>query len=48
MKIAHINMFYLHIFGMLKISVNNIKKSKNYDWEIIYKKYMQEYEGLLK
>jgi len=31
-----------------KISVNNIKKSKNYDWEIIYKRYMQEYEGLLK
>ena len=31
-----------------KISENNIKKSKNYDWDIIYKKYMSEYEKLLK
>jgi glycosyltransferase involved in cell wall biosynthesis len=30
-----------------KISKTNFKKSKNYDWDIIYKKYMQEYEKLL-
>ena len=31
-----------------KISVNNIRKSKQYDWDIIYKKYMKEYEDLIK
>lgn len=31
-----------------KISENNLKKSKNYDWDDIYKKYMQEYKKLLK
>ena len=30
-----------------EISKNNIKKSVNYDWDIIYKEYMNEYEGLL-
>ncbi|MCK9596953.1 glycosyltransferase family 4 protein [Candidatus Pacearchaeota archaeon] len=30
-----------------KISQNNIKKSKNYNWDDIYKKYMGEYEKLL-
>lgn len=29
-----------------KISKNNFKKSKNYDWDIIYKKYINEYEKL--
>ncbi|MEK6842387.1 MAG: glycosyltransferase family 4 protein, partial [Nanoarchaeota archaeon] len=31
-----------------KISLNNIKKSKNYDWDMIYKRYMEEYLNLLK
>ncbi len=31
-----------------QISKNNIKKSKGYDWDDIYKKYMREYEKLLK
>ncbi|MBI2043084.1 glycosyltransferase family 4 protein [Candidatus Pacearchaeota archaeon] len=31
-----------------KISENNIKKSKNYDWDLIYKRYMAEYYNLLK
>lgn len=31
-----------------KMSENNIKKSKNYDWDIIYQKYMEEYKELLK
>jgi glycosyltransferase involved in cell wall biosynthesis len=31
-----------------KISENNFKKSKNYDWDDIYKKYMNEYKKLLK
>ncbi|VVB83561.1 Trehalose synthase [uncultured archaeon] len=31
-----------------KISKNNIVKSKDYSWEDIYKKYMGEYEKLLK
>jgi glycosyltransferase involved in cell wall biosynthesis len=30
-----------------KISANNFKKSKNYDWDDIYKKYMEEYKKLL-
>ncbi len=30
-----------------KISKNNTKKSKNYDWDLIYKRYMGEYENLL-
>ena len=30
-----------------KMSKNNIEKSKNYDWDLIYKKYMKEYEELL-
>ncbi len=29
------------------ISKNNIKKSKSYDWDLIYKKYMEEYKTLL-
>lgn len=29
-----------------KISLNNIKKSKKYDWDLIYKKYMDEYSNL--
>jgi len=29
------------------ISLNNIKKARNYDWDLIYKKYMKEYENLL-
>ncbi len=31
-----------------KISENNLKKSKNYDWDDIYKRYMKEYKKLLK
>lgn len=31
-----------------EISKNNFKKSKNFDWDDIYKKYMKEYEELLK
>lgn len=31
-----------------KMSKNNLKKSKNYDWDGIYKRYMGEYEALLK
>ncbi len=31
-----------------QISENNFEKAKNYDWDIIYKKYMREYEKLLK
>ena len=31
-----------------KISKNNIKKAKDHDWDIIYKRYMKEYEALLK
>lgn len=31
-----------------EISINNIKKSVNYDWDIIYKEYMKEYERLIK
>lgn len=31
-----------------KISANNFKKSKDYDWDDIYKKYMEEYKKLLK
>jgi glycosyltransferase involved in cell wall biosynthesis len=31
-----------------KISKNNMKKSKGFDWDLIYKKYMNEYEELLK
>lgn len=30
-----------------KISKNNIKKSKNYDWDLIHKRYMEEYEPLM-
>jgi glycosyltransferase involved in cell wall biosynthesis len=30
-----------------KISENNFKKSKNYDWDDIYKEYMKEYNHLL-
>ena len=31
-----------------EISKNNFKKSKNYDWDDIYKEYMREYQELLK
>ncbi|MDD5331717.1 MAG: glycosyltransferase family 4 protein [Candidatus Nanoarchaeia archaeon] len=31
-----------------KMSKNNIEKSKNYDWDIIYKRYMEEYQKLAK
>ncbi len=31
-----------------KISENNYKKSKNFDWDIIYRRYMNEYKKLLK
>ena len=31
-----------------EISKNNFKKAQEYDWDIIYKKYMQEYKYLLK
>lgn len=31
-----------------KISKINYEKSKNYDWDIIYRKYMEEYRKLLK
>ncbi|MBI4116564.1 glycosyltransferase family 4 protein [Candidatus Pacearchaeota archaeon] len=31
-----------------KISKNNIKKSKNYDWDLIYKRYMGEYASIIK
>ncbi|MDD5254398.1 MAG: glycosyltransferase family 4 protein [Candidatus Nanoarchaeia archaeon] len=31
-----------------KMSKNNIEKSKSYDWDIIYKKYMEEYQKLVK
>jgi glycosyltransferase involved in cell wall biosynthesis len=31
-----------------KISENNYKKSKAYDWDSIYKKYMREYKKLIK
>ena len=30
-----------------KISLTNIKKSKSYDWDDIYKKYMEAYKKLL-
>tara|TARA_Y100000034_G_scaffold136953_1_gene217545 strand:+ start:1177 stop:2334 length:1158 start_codon:yes stop_codon:yes gene_type:complete len=30
-----------------KISITNFKKSKNFDWDIIYNKYMEEYDKLL-
>lgn len=30
-----------------EISENNFKKSRNFDWDDIYKKYMKEYEELL-
>ncbi|MEK6872567.1 MAG: glycosyltransferase family 4 protein [Nanoarchaeota archaeon] len=33
---------------MEEIAKKNIEKSKNYDWDIIYKKYMKEYEKLVK
>ena len=31
-----------------EISKNNFKKSKDFDWDIIYKRYMGEYQKLLK
>jgi glycosyltransferase involved in cell wall biosynthesis len=31
-----------------KISENNFKKSKNYDWDDISKEYMKEYKQLIK
>lgn len=31
-----------------KISQNNMEKAKNYDWDKIYERYMEEYENLLK
>lgn len=31
-----------------KIAKNNIKKSRNYDWDLIYERYMEEYKNLLK
>jgi glycosyltransferase involved in cell wall biosynthesis len=31
-----------------QISKNNFEKSKDFDWDIIYKKYMEEYRKLLK
>ena len=31
-----------------KISLNNFKKAKQYEWNIIHKQYMKEYESLLK
>ncbi|MDD5178570.1 MAG: glycosyltransferase family 4 protein [Candidatus Nanoarchaeia archaeon] len=31
-----------------KMSKNNIEKSRNYDWDLIYKKYMEEYEKLIR
>jgi len=31
-----------------KIAKNNFKKAKNYNWDEIYKKYMQEYDKLIK
>ncbi len=30
-----------------KMSLNNIKKSKDYDWDLIYKRYMDEYNILV-
>lgn len=30
-----------------EMSKNNIEKSKNYDWDLIYKEYMKEYEKLV-
>jgi len=30
-----------------KMSKNNFKKAKNFDWDIIYRRYMEEYETLL-
>ncbi len=30
-----------------EISKNNLQKARNYDWDIIYKEYMNEYERLL-
>ena len=30
-----------------EISENNYKKSKNFDWDIIYNRYMEEYKKLL-
>ena len=30
-----------------EISENNYKKSKNFDWDIIHRRYMDEYEKLL-
>jgi len=29
------------------ISKNNMKKSKDYDWDLIYKRYMEEYKNIL-
>lgn len=31
-----------------QISKNNFKKAKNFDWDIIYKEYMKEYDSLIK
>ncbi len=31
-----------------KMAVSNSKKAKDFDWDIIYKKYMEEYKQLLK
>jgi len=31
-----------------KMSKNNIKKSKNYTWDLIYKRYMEVYNNLIK
>lgn len=31
-----------------KMSENNMKKSKNYDWDLIYQRYMKEYKLLIK
>ena len=31
-----------------KISKNNFEKARQYDWDIIYKRYMGEYQELLK
>lgn len=30
-----------------KISINNLKKARHYDWDTIYKRYMEEYEKVL-
>jgi glycosyltransferase involved in cell wall biosynthesis len=31
-----------------QISLNNLKKSKKYEWDIIYKRYIKEYKKLIK